>query len=100
MELEEYLKRYSKDECMQLNRLVKKDENGSLKNAVVALLRNNHRVTEKSIKQYEKNALPQLDAQFVRLMEETREVTELVEKSKSMRSATEKNTTKHFSFKG
>ena len=100
MELEEYLKRYSKDECMQLNRLVKKDENGSLKNAVVTLLRNHHKVTEKSIKQYEKNALPQLDAQFLRLMEQTREVTELVEKSKSMRSTTEKNTTKHFSFKG
>jgi len=69
MELEEYLKRYSKDECMALNRLVKKDEKASFKNAVVTLLRNLHKVPEKSIKSYEKNTPPELDQQFVRLME-------------------------------
>ena len=39
MELEEYLKHYARNECITLQTLVKKQENGTVKTIVVGLLR-------------------------------------------------------------
>ena len=67
MELEEYFKHYARNECITLQTLVKKQENGTVKTVVVGLLRT-LKADEKSIAKNTKRYSAQFETQFKDMM--------------------------------
>ena len=78
MYLDEYLKRYSRAECVKLNMLKQKE--GSIKEAVVKILRN-LKVDSKVIAQIEAKYTDEFESQFERLIEEVKVVDQLCNKT-------------------
>ena len=76
MELEEYLKHYSRSECIALNTLMEKGD-GTLKNTMISLIQK-HKIDEnqasKSTMNFEKNCESEIDSQFQCLMEQVKEL--------------------------
>ena len=67
MELEEYLKHYARNECITLQTLVKKKEDGTVKTVVVGLLRS-LKADEKTIARNTKRYGTQFETQFKQMM--------------------------------
>ena len=74
MELDEYLKHYSKSECILLSTLMRKGD-GTVKNTVVKMLEQ-HKVDKPTIQKYEKRCPSEIDEQFKRLMDEVKDFEE------------------------
>ena len=62
MYLDEYLRHYSKAECIKLNGLIRKGD-CTVKNTVISMLKK-HKADEKSIARYEKACKAEIDQQF------------------------------------
>ena len=86
MPLDEYLKQYSRSECIKLNKLIRK-EDGSVKNTVLNLLRK-HKADNKSVARYEKKCSQELDLQFQQLMDQVKELDQLMSSSTPAEKAT------------
>ena len=78
MYLDEYLKRYSRAECVKLNMLKQKE--GTVKDAVVKILRN-LKVDSKVISQQEQKYTDEFENQFTRLIEEVKVVDQILSRT-------------------
>ena len=72
MYLPEFLKHYSRTECIELNTLVHKGD-GTLGNTVVSLLQK-HNADKKAINKYKKKCSEEMNQQFERLMSQVKEL--------------------------
>ena len=71
MKLDEFLKHYAKDECIQINKLIRKGD-GTYKGAVLSLLKT-HKADKKHIARWEKKCNVEMTEQFNRIMNEVKQ---------------------------
>jgi len=72
MKLDEFLKHYAREECIQINKLIRKGD-GTYKGAMLSLIKS-HKADKKNIARWEKKCSAEMTVQFNRIMNEVKQL--------------------------